>query len=313
VIRRFLRAALAAAFVFVSIGAQADVKLSIRFFDKRIYFPESEIPVMITISNESEGTYRFKLADDRVYSLAFEARTPSNRVLDLSDAYKIAMGKSEPVFYRELAIKPGEEYSFREDLGRYVRIAEPGSFSIKASFFPELASSHAVSPLSSNTLLLSVRPSPGLPPASEAISAVTGETLKAQALPPDEVVRRTIVALQKSLWNEYFLYLDLSSLLCRDQDAKRRYDSESDEGRRQMVERFRADLRTSATASDLILQPYYYELLETRYTEAKGFVSVLEKFKNGQLRMVREYTYELARRDEVWYIVDYTVFNRGTE
>jgi len=312
VIRRYLCAAIAAFLFLASAGASADVRLSIRFFDKRIYFPGSEIPIMVSISNETGDTYRFKLADDRVYSLAFEARTPTNRLLDLSDGYKVAMSQSSPVFYRELAIKPGEEYSFREDLERFVRIDAPGSYAVKASFFPELASSSAA-PIVSNLISLSVRPSPGLPPASEAISAVTGEVLKAQLLPPDEVVRRTIVARQKSQWNEFFLYLDLESLLSRDQDRKRQYDAESDEGRRRMIERYRADLRTNVVDNDIVVQPYYFEILETRYTEAKGFVTVLEKFQNGQLRMVKEYSYELQRRDEVWYIVDYTVFNKGTE
>jgi hypothetical protein len=313
VIRRFFIAATAAFLFFAAAGASADVRLSIRFFDKRIYFPESEIPIMVTISNEGGDSYRFKLADDRVYSLAFEARTPANRLLDLSDGYKVAMSQSSPVFYRELAIKPGEEYSFREDLERFVRVDAAGSYAVKASFFPELASSAAAAPLVSNLLSLSIRPSPGLPPASEAISAVTGEALKAQALPPDEVVRRTIVARQKGQWNEFFLYLDLESLLSRDQDRKRQYDAESDEGRRRMIERYRADLRTNVVDNDVVVQPYYFEILETRYTESKGFVTVLEKFQNGQLRMVKEYSYELQRRDEVWYISDYTVFNKGTE
>jgi hypothetical protein len=313
VIRRSFRAVIAAFLILAAAYASADVKLSIRFFDKRIYFPGNEIPIMVTISNETQDVYRFKLADDRLYSLSFEARTPMNRLLDLSDGYKIAMSQSKPVFYRELAIKPGEEYSFREDLERFIRVDGSGSFEVKASFFPELSSSSAAAPIVSNLLSLSVRPSPGLPPASEAISAVTGEALKAQALPPDEVVRRTIVARQKSQWNDFFLYLDLESLLSRDQDRKRQYDTESDESRRRMIERYRADLRTNVVDSDIVVQPYYFEILETRYTDAKGFVSVLEKFQNGQLRMVKEYTYELQRRDEVWYIVDYTVFNKGTE
>jgi hypothetical protein len=268
---------------------------------------------MITISNESDSTYRFKLADDRVYSLSFEARSPSNRLLDLADGYKLAMSVSKPVFYRELAIKPGEQYSFKEGLERFIRIDGPGSYSVKASFFPELASSAAVPPISSNSLSLSVRPSPGLPPASESIRAITGEALKAQALPPDEVVRRTIVARQKGLWNEFFLYLDLESLLSRDLDRKKEYDSESDEGRRRMIDRYRADLQTSVVDNDIVVQPFYFEVLETRYTEAKGFVTVLEKFQSGQLRLVKEYSYELRRRDEVWYIADYTVYNKGTE
>jgi hypothetical protein len=313
VIRRSFGVALAAIFLLAAANAAADVKLSIRFFDKRIYFPESEIPIMVTISNESDDTYRFKLADDRVYSLAFEARTPTNRLLDLSDGFKIAMSQSKPVFYRELAIKPGEQYSFREDLERFVRVDVPGIYSVQANFYPELSSSSAAPPIASNLLSLSVRPSPGLPPASEAISAVTGEALKAQALPPDEVVRRTIVARQKGQWNEFFLYLDLESLLSRDQDRKRQYDAESDEGRRRMLERYRADLQTNVVDNDIVVQPYYFEILETRYTEAKGFVSVLEKFQNGQLRLVKEYTYTLQRRDDVWYLVDYAVFNKGTE
>jgi hypothetical protein len=313
VIRRFLSPIIAAFLILASVGAAADVKLSIRFFDKRIYFPGGEIPIMVTISNETGETYRFKLADDRVYSLAFEARTPTNRLLDLSDGYKVAMSQSSPVFYRELAIKPGEEYSFREDLVRFVRVDAPGIYAVMASFFPELASSSSAAPVRSNLLSLSVRPSPGLPPASEAISAVTGEALKALALPPDEVVRRTIVARQKSQWNEFFLYLDLESLLSRDQDRKRQYDAESDEGRRRMLDRYRADLKTNVVDNDIVVQPYYFEILETRYTEAKGFVTVLEKFQSGQLRMVKEYSYALQRRGDVWYLVDYTVFNKGTE
>lgn len=312
-IRRSFSAALAAILFLAAANAAADVKLSIRFFDKRIYFPGSEIPIMVTISNEGDETYRFKLADDRVYSLSFEARTPANRLLDLSDGFKVAMSQSKPVFYRELAIKPGEEYSFREDLARFVRVDGPGSYSVVASFFPELSSSSAAAPIPSNVLGLSVRPSPGLPPASEAVRAVTGEALKAQALPPDEVVRRTIVARQKGQWNEFFLYLDLESLLSRDQDRKRQYDAESDEGRRRMIERYRADLQTNVVDNDIVVQPYYFEVLETRYTEAKGFVTVLEKFQSGQLRLVKEYSYELQRRDELWYLVNYTVFNKGTE
>lgn len=307
------RALLAAVLILAALAAQADVTLSIRFFDKRIYFPGSEVPIMVTISNETAETYRFKLADDRIYSLAFEARTPTNRQLDLSDAFKVAMSRSEPVFYRELAIKPGEEYSFREDLARFVRVDVPGSYAVKASFYPELSSSQTVAPIASNLLALSVRPSPGLPPASQSVSIVTGEALKAQALSPDEVVRRTIVARQKSLWNEFFLYLDLPSLLTRDQDRKRQYDAESDEGQRRMIDRYRADLQTAVVDNDIVVQPFYFEIVETRYTDAKGFVKALEKFKSGQLRLVKEYNYVLERQGDIWYIVDYTVFNKGTE
>jgi len=294
-----------------AVAAPAGIELSIRFYDKRIYFPESEIPLKVTITNESPSPFRFKLADDRVHSLSFDARTPSNRLLDPSDAYRLAMSESRPMFYRELAIEPGEEYSFVESLERYVHIPGPGVYTVRASFRPELAGPSAI--ILSNALSLSVRPSPGLPPASETVSAQTGEVLKAQAIPPDEVVRRTIAARQKGLWNEFFLYLDLESLIARNEDQKRAYDRESDDGRRRMIERYRADLQANIVDNDIVVQPYYFEVLETRYTPSRGFVRVLEKFQSQQLRMVKEYTYELERRDGVWFVVGYTVLNKGTE
>lgn len=295
------------------------VEVSIRFFDKRLYYPESEIPVKVTIANKTASTFRFKLAEDRAYSLAFEARTPSNRALEPADAYKKALATTRPVYYREMALEPGEEYAFVEDLVRYVRLVDSGSYNLRVSFYPELvpaapgASPQALPPIVSNVLILSVLPSLGLPPASELASVETGEILRPQPLPPDEVVSRTIVARQRSRWNEFFLYLDLPSLLTRDQDRKRQYDAESDEGQRRMIDRYRADLQTAVVDNDIVVQPFYFEIVETRYTDAKGFVKALEKFKSGQLRLVKEYNYVLERQGDIWYIVDYTVFNKGTE
>jgi hypothetical protein len=294
-------------------AAAAEPTLSIRFFDKRIFFPGSEIPVMVTIANSGDSTYRFKLAVDRLFSLSFEARTPTNRALDMADAYKSAMGESKPVFYREVAIKPGEEYSFKEGLERFIRIDGPGAYIVTASFYPELVGPGSTVPLTSNALSLSVRPSPGLPPASDAVASGSAEILKPLPLPPDEVVRRTIVALQKGLWGEFFLYLDLESLLSMDPDRKAAFDADSDEGRRIAVERYRADLRAAASGDSVAQRPYFFDILETRYTLARGYVTVLEKFQDRQLHLIKEYTYELVRKGEVWYVLGYTVHNKGVE
>lgn len=303
----------AAALVFAAFSASAEPTLSIRFFDKKIFFPGSEIPIMVTIANPDTSTYRFKLADDRLFSISFEARTPTNRSLDMSDSYKSAMGESRPVFYREIAIKPGEEYSFKENLERFIRITDPGSYSVRAFFYPELSGSGASAALTSNTLLVSIRPSPDLPPASDIIRSGTAEILKPQALPPDEVVRRTIVALQRGLWNEFFLYLDLEALYTMSSDRKASYTADSEEGRRITLERYRADLQSSPEGQPFSIRPYFFEILETRYTPSRGYVTVLEKFEERQLRLIKEYTYELKRSGDIWYIVGYVVHNKGVE
>jgi len=302
-----------------TVGSSDGVQVSIRYYDKRVYYPESDIPIKVTISNSSPETYRFKLAEDRVYSLGFDVRTQTNRAIDVADSYRKTLAATRPVYYREIAVEPGEEYSFVEKLNSYVSFKDPGAYTVRASFYPELipgaptGQAGGAAPILSNVLILSMRPSPGLPPASGLVKADTGETLKPEPIPPDEVVRRTIIARQRSRWNEFFLYLDLESLYTEDAARKRGYDRDSDEGRRQAIERYRADLQENITDKDIVTVPASFDIIETRYTAQSGVVRVLEKFDYGTFKMVKEYDYSLSRKDDVWYIVSYVVFNKGTE
>jgi len=64
----------------------AGVEFNIRFFDRRIYYVEGDpIYIQLTVTNNSPMTYRFKLADERAFSLEFDARTTSNRSLEPAD------------------------------------------------------------------------------------------------------------------------------------------------------------------------------------------------------------------------------------
>ena len=313
--KRVLFSLLAAA--LASLCFADGVSLSIRFYDKRIYYPDRDITIKVSVANEGPTTYRFKLAENRVYSMDFDVRTPANRALDASDSFKRARSDSGPVFYRDVAIEPGEEYSFVETLSAYTALVDPGTYAVRASFYPGLAPSNGgdqTPPLLSNVLMLSVRPSPpGSPTPLDSIKAETGELLRPEAIPPDEVVTRTIEARQRSRWTEFFLYLDLESLLKRSADLARAYNRQSDEGRRRMVDTFRADLQGQKAADSIVTLPKEFTIEETRYTPDHGFVTVLEKFAEKGYTSVKEYQYELERRGDIWYIVGYTVVNKGTE
>ncbi|MEI6388806.1 MAG: hypothetical protein WCQ50_19495, partial [Spirochaetota bacterium] len=212
---------------------------------------------------------------------------------------------------------PGEEFSFVENLPGYVAISESGTFAIQASFWPDLAPrelSDLRKPLLSNVLMLSVRPaSPGAPSASERIKAETGELLKPESIPPDEVVKRTIQARQRSRWNEFFLYLDLEAILRNSAELARSFNRESDEGRRKMIDRFKLDLQGSKVEAAITLIPSEYAVVETRYTENDGSVRVMERFAEKGYTSIKEYQYELRRREDLWFIVGYSVLNKGTE
>ena len=60
-------------------------EVSIRFYDRRIYYPGSgssePIFIQISITNNNSETFRFKLADDRSFSIDFGIITSKNRQL----------------------------------------------------------------------------------------------------------------------------------------------------------------------------------------------------------------------------------------
>jgi hypothetical protein len=90
-------------------GFTQDVDLSIRYYDKSIYFPEDDIVLKMMIRNESPETYRFRLAENRMFNVDFDVRTLANMQLDASEEFSRERASNQQVFYREISLAPGEE------------------------------------------------------------------------------------------------------------------------------------------------------------------------------------------------------------
>ena len=67
--------------VACAVVAQA-VEVSIRYQDKQIYVPGSEVLIKVTIQNDRSTTYRFRVAENRLFNLDFDVRTLSNLPLE---------------------------------------------------------------------------------------------------------------------------------------------------------------------------------------------------------------------------------------
>lgn len=309
----------AVAVIFLCISAiapaqSADVGVDIRFFDKSIYFPESDIFVKISISNESGRTYRFRLADNRVFNVDFDVRTLTNVTVRHSQEFITERNADQPVFFREVSIEPGEELSFVENLRDYVAIPGPGMYVISARFYPELVRGPPGSALTSPPLVLSVRPSVAAAAAAGIrIDEETGEVLQRVGMPPDEVVRYTLNARQRGQWEKFFLYLDLESLYQSNPARERRYRELSEDERRATIEEYRNELRQQVVDTDILVIPTDFDIVRTTYTPDMGSVVVDEEFAYEDYTEIRRYTYYVRRRDEVWEIYDYDVRNLGTE
>jgi hypothetical protein len=302
----------------LSLLSGGEVGFSIRYFDKRLYYLSPDpILVQITIANNSPQVYRFKLAEDRAFSVDFDVRTTTNRMVEPAGELIRRRTENRQIYFRELAIESGESFSFVEDLRDYAEFRMTGSYVVQASIFPELIdplNPKAPEALQSNRLSLVIRfpppPGPGVP---EVLDEATGAVLVREKLPPDEVVSYLLSARQRSQWEKFFLYLDLEAMISRDPARQRQWRGESEEGRRRMITRYREDLRQNIVDQDIATIPTEFAVEGTSYNREEGTVVVLEKFRNPGYTERKRYTYYLSRRNNVWLVVHYTVSNLGTE
>jgi hypothetical protein len=307
-------------FVLAAALASADegggVDMRIRFFDKRVYYVEDRpLFVQVTIANQGPGPYRFKLADDRMFSVEFDVKNTANRMVEPAALLRQKRASSQQVFFREITVESGESFSFVEDLRDYADLSQSGAFIVQARLYPELIRGSGPAALESNRLNLSLRPPaiPGPGGIPLAMDVETNAVLVRENLAPDQVVDYTLRARQKSQWEKFFLYLDLEAMITRDGTRQRQWRAESEEGRRQMLARYRAELQSAVVDTDISTIPREFNIERTTYNAQEGTVMVLEYFSVGNYIEKKQYTYNLRRQDGIWTIIDYTVLNLGTE
>lgn len=294
-----------------------DMSVSIKYYDRTMYYPgnpdTNPVFVHISIKNNSARTMRFKLADDRMFSVDFNGYTIKNLQIPQTENIIRKRTTNQTVYFREISLETGEEYSFVENLKDYIEISEPSVYYVELKFYPELYKSKYLS-VTSNRLSLEIRPSPSA--ASSAVLPVknkSAELLKPEEISPDKVVEQTIIARQKSLWDQYFLYLDIEAMLQRNAPAKRKYISSSAEERARMLKNYRADLIQSRIDNDIVAVPDKFEIERTVYSKTEGTVTVTEWFRYPNYHEKKSYVYKVRQREGIWQIYDYTVTNLGTE
>jgi hypothetical protein len=296
-------------------GETPGVSFSIRFQEKRIYYMgDSQNPVLLeaALANDSDRTFRFKVAENRFFNLDFEVSTPSNQLLDHAQKFIRSKNTNQPVFFRDVSLEPGERYSITVNLNEYVEFRNSGLFAVQGLFYPELSTTPAA-PLRSNPLSLSLRPAVVFPEEKARIEAETGALLAREPLPPDEVVSYVLHARQKTQWNKFFLYLDLESLYEGNQARREGYRRLPEEARRTALANFRKQLQEKVVDTDIVMIPSEFDVQKTSYTPFEAEVQVIEKFKQRDFTEVKRFTYNLTRRDRIWLITGYEVVNLGTE
>ena len=90
----------------------SNAAVSIKYYNRSVYYPgnadEAPIFVHITIKNNGSETLRFKLADDRSFSMDFNAYTVKNSRLEQTENIIEKRTTNQTVYFRELALEQGE-------------------------------------------------------------------------------------------------------------------------------------------------------------------------------------------------------------
>lgn len=297
-----------------------DEIVSIRFYDKSVYYPggasSEPIFVKVAITNNGKETMRFKLADDRSFSIDFSLVSTKNRYVEHGEEWLKKRNSNRQIYFKEISLEPGESYSFVENIKDYLTIKAPGIYILKAEFFTELkrqpdnSEPHFVS----NSLTLEVKPALSASVMGGlSLSETDSEILKRQPIPPDQVITYMLHARQKSLWNSFFLYMDVERMLSKDPAKSRRFKAESEAGRIKMTETYKRELTQEQIDKDIAAIPVEFKIEHTAYTDTEAQVKVIEWFQYRNFREKKRFTYYLFSRDGIWILHDYIVENLGTE
>ncbi|MFA6938348.1 MAG: hypothetical protein WCQ67_08970 [Treponema sp.] len=293
----------------------ADVNIG--FYNRTMYYPgnseDNPIYIHVSVSNKGSETLRFKLADDRVFSIDFIAYTVKNNIQPQTDNLIRKRSTNQTVYFREISLEPGEEYSFIENVKNYLAIDDPSIYYLELRFYPELYKTKE-NVISSNRLSLEVRPSPTA--ASSTIIPVeqgTASLLQTEQISPDRVVEQTIIARQRNLWDQYFLYMDVEEMLKRDPVRLRKYNNMGADDRSEMLQSFKVELMQNRIDNDIVAIPSKFSIDTTNYSQTEGTVTVYEWFKNDTYTEKKRYTYFVRQRDGIWLIYDYSVENLESE
>lgn len=295
-----------------SYSTQNGLTVSVNYFDKTIYYPsetdDNPVFVRITLSNSGTDTVRFKMADDHAFSMDFVAITAKNASLNLNPALIQKRSTSQTVYFREIALEPGEEYSFIENLKDYIDIPSSAIYYFQVRFYPELLKSK-LNYVDSNRLSLDIRPTPNAIIAQAQQKTTQTTVLKPEPISPDKVIERTIIARQKSLWDEFFLYIDLDQCLQTDTVRDRKYRAASAAERATQL----LDFKNLFMTNDLLASPDEFEIKKTEYSQTDGTVTVIERFNEDTYVQISEYVYYLRLRDGIWQLYKWDVNHAGTE
>jgi len=287
------------------------LQASVRLDDVRPYYPDSEVPILVTLSNTGSDPILLHMAEQRPWNIRFFSVMQTGTALpgerQESDAYLAHQGQRE-ILIQPLVLNPGESFSFRADLKQWLQLNQPGLYEVYGLFASDPRRQDTVN--RTNRLTLMIRPPEDAPRQAEQaammrMEAARVEHLNRAALSPDAVIRSFLTARKEGREAAYFLYVNLEEIFRKDPVRNNLFRRSSQANRERLLQEFRTRLWTQDP--ELVRIPTGWEIEKTEYDSRTAQVRALLWYNEVDFSARRRFVFILSRSDQFWEITDYYV------
>jgi len=289
----------------------SNIEVTIAFYNRQIYYLNSPITVEFKIINHGSDPFLFITSFNKVFTFDFEITTLGNRKIEHSRNYILQRRQFEPILNDEITLKQNEVYGVRIDISEWFDFQEQGEYVINGLFYPNLITDPEYTLISETELYLNLNP-PYTEQYKEKVRIEEIRKLKAESIPPYEVVEYTINSLMDKDFEKYLLYIKIDRFIMQFENARKKYLNSKDKDKPAVIEEFRQYLMgknklENIPFSDTI--PTNFEIEETLIRKRDARVVVTEFFEYGQVKETKRYTYLLHQYGDQWFIENYEVVN----
>jgi len=189
---------------------QAKTQFSIRYHDKKIYYPGEPIELRLTISNPENSALTFYISDDPRRSFAFDLRSLRDEPMPPASEFSTALQAGG--VYRVVHLGPEQDLSIIVTLNDWIDPLQPGQYRLTGFFYPQMRKIDGEVVVSETTLDLTIMPETE-PRWEDELDLEMRMILIDKNLDPWSVVSETLLKRRELKFNWAILYLDLDSLV----------------------------------------------------------------------------------------------------
>ena len=288
------------------------IEFNIQFVNKRVYFLGDPIKVKIQIINRGIKRYLFNVSDEKVFSFDFEVLSRENQPVEHSKEYYLKRNMWEAVFVNKVSLETDEIYGVIIDLNEWFNFEKSGEYYIRGIFYPNLITDSSIKIYSENELPLELRPA--YPQKTrEVVKKEITKRIKAQPLPPYQVVNLLIKSLIKNDFDTFFLYINFDKFIMQFSNARKEYIAAKDVDKPKVIKKFKDYLMGKNKLESLPFsesRPVSYKIKKTLIENNNAQVEVIETFKYAALIEKKLYRYYLHKYGDIWLLERYEVINK---